>query len=272
MKTKKIVIGAMAAAMLSLSVCSIAPAAAADETVQISVGETTAEAGGAFTVDVSLADIPATGLQGCQFSLSYDSSLITVTEVEAGAITKTGVEKVDSSSASIPNFSSYIDSANGSVSLMWSTMVDDASYWLKDDGVFCTVKGTVAAGASGHIDIKAVPTNREVKPETGVTNTEFGIGYAKDGQAVKCNVKVTDGGIKVGDGGTDVSKVKGDANLDGNVSISDAVLILQYLSNSDKFPLTEQAKINGDVDGTPGISGKDAATIQLYDAKVITEF
>ncbi len=37
MKTKKIVIGAMAAAMLSLSVCSMIPASAADETVQISV-------------------------------------------------------------------------------------------------------------------------------------------------------------------------------------------------------------------------------------------
>ena len=42
MKTKKIVIGAMAAAMLSLSVCSIAPAVAADETVQISASKTEA--------------------------------------------------------------------------------------------------------------------------------------------------------------------------------------------------------------------------------------
>jgi len=268
MKTKKIVIGVMAAAMLSLSVCSIAPAAAADETVQISVGETTAEAGGAFTVDVSLADIPASGLQGCQFSLAYDSSLITVTGVEAGAITKTGVEKVDSSSASIPNFSSYIDSTNGNVNLMWSTKVDDASYWLKDDGVFCTITGTVAAGASGHIDIKAVPTSREVKPETGVTNTEFGIGYAKDGQSINYNVKVTNGGITVGSG---TKVLRGDANLDGKVSISDAVRILQYLANSSKFALSDEAKANGDVDGVPGITGSDAARIQLYDAGVITE-
>ncbi len=270
MKTKKIVVGAMAAAMLSLSVCSVAPVAAADETVQISVGETTAEAGGAFTVDVSLADIPASGLQGCQFSLSYDSSLITVTEVEAGAITKTGVEKVDSSSASIPNFSSYINSASGNVSLMWSTKVDDASYWLKDDGVFCTIKGTVAAGASGYIDIKAVPTNREVKPETGVENTEFGIGYTKDGQAVKCSVKVTNGGIKIGKDDTD-TVLRGDANLDGKVSISDAVRILQYVANSSKFPLDDKAKANADVDDTPGVTGSDAARIQLFDAGVITE-
>ena len=38
MKTKKVVVGALAA-MLSLSVCSLAPAVAAGETVQISVGK-----------------------------------------------------------------------------------------------------------------------------------------------------------------------------------------------------------------------------------------
>ena len=36
MKAKKIVIGAVSAAMLSLSVCSLAPVFAAGETVQIS--------------------------------------------------------------------------------------------------------------------------------------------------------------------------------------------------------------------------------------------
>ena len=60
--------------------------------------------------------------------------------------------------------------------------------------------------------------------------------------------------------------VYGDANEDGRVSISDSVMILQYLANNDKFPLTEQGKINGDVDGVEGISGKDAYIIQMYDA------
>ena len=58
----------------------------------------------------------------------------------------------------------------------------------------------------------------------------------------------------------------GDANEDGKVSISDSVKILQYLANSEKYPLTEQGKINGDVDGVEGISGKDAYFIQMYDA------
>ena len=107
MKTKKIVIGAMAAAMLSLSVCSIAPAVAADETVQISVGKATAEAGGQFTVDVSMADIPSTGIQCCEFSIKYDSAVIKITDVKAGKLA--GSVSGDPSASLLPSFNSYAE-------------------------------------------------------------------------------------------------------------------------------------------------------------------
>ncbi|MBR6386384.1 MAG: glycoside hydrolase [Ruminococcus sp.] len=58
----------------------------------------------------------------------------------------------------------------------------------------------------------------------------------------------------------------GDANLDGDVSISDAVCILQYLANGEKYSLNDNAKRNADVDGVGGVTGKDAAVIQLVDA------
>lgn len=64
-------------------------------------------------------------------------------------------------------------------------------------------------------------------------------------------------------------RLAGDANEDGKVSISDAVRILQYVANANKFALSEKAKANADVDGIEGVTGKDAAVIQLYDAKVI---
>ena len=64
----------------------------------------------------------------------------------------------------------------------------------------------------------------------------------------------------------------GDANLDGKVSISDAVRILQYIANSNKYGLEKQALINADVDGKAGVTGTDAMEIQKYDAKVISKF
>ena len=62
----------------------------------------------------------------------------------------------------------------------------------------------------------------------------------------------------------------GDANEDRKTSISDAVAILQNLANAKKYPLSEQGKLNADVDGVAGVTGKDAAVIQQYDAGIIT--
>ena len=62
----------------------------------------------------------------------------------------------------------------------------------------------------------------------------------------------------------------GDANLDGNVTIADAVAILQSIANRDKYELKPQGKINADVDGQQGVTANDALTIQKVDAGVIS--
>ena len=58
----------------------------------------------------------------------------------------------------------------------------------------------------------------------------------------------------------------GDANLDGNVTVADAVAILQAIANRDKYELKPQGKINADVDGQDGVTGNDALMIQKVDA------
>lgn len=64
----------------------------------------------------------------------------------------------------------------------------------------------------------------------------------------------------------------GDANLDNDVSLSDALAILQYVANAKKYPLTPVALSNADVyNRGDGITGNDALTIQKLDAKVISE-
>jgi len=57
----------------------------------------------------------------------------------------------------------------------------------------------------------------------------------------------------------------GDANLDGNVDMSDAVIIMQSLSNPSKYVLKEQGSANGDVNlNGNGITNADALAIQKY--------
>ena len=69
----------------------------------------------------------------------------------------------------------------------------------------------------------------------------------------------------------DEDVVFGDTNEDGKISIADAVLIMQSLSNGDEYKLSEKAQKNADVvDTGDGISSKDALAIQMIEAKIIT--
>jgi len=56
-------------------------------------------------------------------------------------------------------------------------------------------------------------------------------------------------------------KVRGDANCDGQMDMSDVVLIMQALANPDKYQISERGKSNADMDGN-GITVGDAQAIQ----------
>ena len=64
----------------------------------------------------------------------------------------------------------------------------------------------------------------------------------------------------------------GDANVDGKVTVADAVAILQDLGNPDMYQLKPQGRINADVDKkVVGVSPGDAYAIKQLDAGVINE-
>lgn len=65
----------------------------------------------------------------------------------------------------------------------------------------------------------------------------------------------------------------GDANLDGNIAISDAVLVMQSLANADEFTLSADSQNAADVcNRGDGVTNKDALAIQMYMADLVTEF
>lgn len=265
MKAKKIVIGAVSAAMLSLSVCSIAPVFAAGETVQISVGKISANAGETFSVDVSLKNIPANGIQCCDFAIKYDSSLVTIDSVEAGELANTAAVEDDPSSSILSIFGSSIVNENGLTSLCWSTSLDDSSYWLNGEGVFCTLTGTVAEDATGTISLEVVPGSRNTYPGSDVEIEVISVGYLQNKDVVRYAVDIENGEITVGGSATSTDALKGDSNVDGKVSIADAVFIMQALSNPNDFKMTEQGAKNADVNGDGGVTTADALEIQKYD-------
>ena len=73
--------------------------------------------------------------------------------------------------------------------------------------------------------------------------------------------------------GTGVPEIHyGDTNGDGEISISDAVLIMQTLVNADEYKIEEKNRKNADcVDEGDGITGKDALAIQMVLANLIKD-
>ncbi|MBR0140621.1 MAG: dockerin type I repeat-containing protein [Ruminococcus sp.] len=65
----------------------------------------------------------------------------------------------------------------------------------------------------------------------------------------------------------------GDVNLDGRVSISDSVAVLQFIANPEKYALTDEQKANADVHNTgDGVTLKDAEAIGAFAEGMIDLF
>lgn len=100
--------------------------------------------------------------------------------------------------------------------------------------------GTTADGNSSSVPTTTSPTTTATKPATTTTVAE--------------------------------EVIYGDANCDGNVDISDAVMVKCYLINNKKFTLSKQGLLNSDVQGSEnGVNAQDAVTIQKYVIKSITK-
>lgn len=125
---------------------------------------------------------------------------------------------------------------------------------IGDNTVTFQTKGTFTVSKPEDMEkIKAIGTDKPV-------SIEF-LDY-KDTTIMEINSLYV-----MGTGG--VESVYGDVNEDGKISLADAVLIMQSLSNPNEYKLSLQAQINADVVGNDGITPKDALAIQMVDLKLI---
>lgn len=279
MKTKKVVVGVMTAALFSLTLGALSTTYAAGETVQISVGSQEVKPGEEFSVDVALSDIPSAGIQSCDFSVEFDSSIISVTSVTAGTLTETGADKADPWVSNVPVFDGNVDDERHSVNLVWNTMAD-SQYWLQNEGVFCTITGTVSKDAKPgtSTDLKVIPTYRVYTKADGtkVENTVITAGYMDGSSSVRYDVKTADGKISIASDGSgettgdDTNVVYGDANLDGDLSITDAVMIMSHASNSEKSTI-KNVDICDVYNRGDGVDGMDSLSVQKRLTNIVTE-
>lgn len=174
MKTKKLIAGLVSAvAFASMSVSVIA--SAADLSVKISSAEV--KAGEEFSLTVNLADIPATGINGCEFGISYDSSVVTVSSVELGDLAK----DVTKDEEGLPS-PLEVNIEKDVVSLMYALGTIDSKLYLSGSGTFLNIKGEVkdTAKAGDKSEFKVVPVDRAVTPGSTTSNADVVFGYMSD--------------------------------------------------------------------------------------------
>ena len=109
---------------------------------------------------------------------------------------------------------------------------------------------------------------------------EFLGGVEPDGSVPEVSTPPADPGTEPGTEPDPKPEVDyGDANCDGTVNLSDAILVMQVLGNpdaygadgSDKSAITDQGMLNADCYNTgDGITNNDALSIQKYLLKLIT--
>lgn len=298
MKAKRTIACAAALAMLASSAVSFSASAA--NAVTLKVGEATAQASESFTVDVSVKDVPATKINVLDFALSYDSSALTIESVKLGPAGDTA--SGDSTASEAPILSSKI--TTNVVNISWSTGLDSAS-WIAEEGVVFTITGTVNADAAdGKYPIQIQPIDRETYPGSGEKNSKVLVGYVYGTDSATYEVNAEDGFVEVTSKGettttttvttdseqpgtstttttsttakpgsdtnpVDPDVLYGDVNVDGKVSLVDAVMLNKAVA--DVVTLGDAARANADCNVDKEINGTDAIILLQFLSHIIDE-
>ena len=188
MKAKKILAGVCASVMLAATAIPVVSAA---DSVKVTVGNTKAKAGENFSVTVDLADIPAAGINGCDFGIKFDSSVISITGVEKGALAKDDTDALDG----VKSLETNVE--NGFVSIVYGV----SGTTVTGSGTFVTLTGKVNASAAAgtKADLKVVAIDRTAKPAGSETNADIIFGYLKDDNKTFVNYDptITNGWVEV---------------------------------------------------------------------------
>ncbi len=238
---------------LAMSVAAMGITASAADSVQVTIGKDTVNAGEDFSVKVDLASVPSAGLNTIDFAIDYDESLLTISDVSLGSIADTGAKSKEGE---------YGDTVfnwkdNGSqIILVWSTGVDDASCWIKQNGTFITITGKAKSGAaSGSVaKLDGVAIDRAAYPGGSANKDILFTTIDADGKQIDYTAAFTAGSVTIG---SEVTEAEwGDVDCNGSVNVTDAVLLARAVADDATLKdgdVTADGKRNADVthDGKP---------------------
>lgn len=262
MKKMKLVSCLMAMAMAA-SAATVAHAA--DGTVAVTVGTDTQAPGAAFSVDVNLGSVPAGGLSSIDFAIDYDDAIIDVTDVKLGSIAETGAASAEGDMGE--TLFTWNDTGSQIV-LAWATGMVDSNYWIKNNGVFVTISGTVdadaTAGASTALTVSAA--DRETYPGSGVP-CSITISAVGESSTANYDCNATAGSVTVAGG--EVNASWGDVDCNGDVKIADVILLNRFIGEDTTITVSDQGILNADCEYDGETTPEDSTAILKYLAGMI---
>lgn len=250
MKFNKIAACVMATACAASMIGSVASVSAAND-FAIAASSETAKKGEDFTIDISLAGVPSTGVAGLDFSIKYDSSIFKVNSVSEGSVSKTGDKMIEGMSSNLAT-----NVADGAVSVIWATgSVKSTDAWIKKDGVLLTLNCTALADGESKVEIAAPTRSGSKTIDAAVADLKV------------VNPNATAGSVSVGSGSTQqggATKV-GDCNGDGVADLTDLTVLSVYLMT--KKGISGSYLANADIDGSGEVDISDLAYMKQYVSK-----
>jgi len=203
-----------------------------------------------FTAAVYLDELPETGICALDFAIAYDPAVLTIDKVDL--LYDTGAQAAEIQMD--PTYAGTVftcEDVGGELRIRWATGLRNPDYWLREPQAFFTVSGSFCEGAgpgSGGA-LKIVPASRETFEGSGIINTEIQAGYL-DSENVHHSsaVRLTDGGVWVRLDETGATRY-GDMDLDGDITLTDVVLIHKMLAEESAFSAAAYANADCEFDG-----------------------
>ena len=230
--------------------------------------------------------IQATDSTGKLYTLIESEFQIGTPETTVTTSTITTKETLPTTTSSVSTTTST-NAASITTSIMTTASTSTSSTTMQETTTIPTYTTTTSAITAPILSIEETEICLEMGKQYTIKANQKELSYSSDNTDVAVVSKTKgiitalregDAVITISNNSGDTVKLKvtvipvgiaGDANGDGNVTVADAVAILQYIGNKDKYNLSDAGKKNADVDGAAGITGMDALVIQQVDAGLL---
>lgn len=225
---------------------SFTTVAATANPIQLSIGSTSASPGSMVLIPITAANIPASGVDGAQFTVKYDSTVLTYLSCDSS---KSVLPVVDDGAGGTSIGLSISSDVSGELHVMYGD-INSPDSPLKTSGLLFNLIFQINPNAQ---------TNSTSDVIFDINNSITPLYLADTNQKQIPDIQISNGQVGI------ISYVKGDVNGDYRVNVSDYNLVKQmilgkitdFMSATHPTEIYQYGKLAGDLNGDGKINVSD---------------